>query len=119
MQLCVLHSSAFSLSIILWMMGLHDCWLSDWVPMVMMGKGVVDVVKWGVGCEGERGMVFGFGVRGLSGDQCGMGHGDRVGADLIYIVSVMSLSLHRLTPLPTLKNWMCLDICTIFLFPSV
>ena len=42
-------------------------------------------------------MVFRFGVWGLSGDQCGMGSGDRAGANLIYIVSVMSLSLHRLT----------------------
>ena len=66
--------------------------------MVMMGKGVVNVVNWGVGCEGERGMVFSFGVRGPSGDQCGMGCGDQVGANLIYIVSVVSLSLHRLTP---------------------
>ena len=41
--------------------------------MVVMGKGVVDVVKWGVGGEGERGMVFSFGVQGPSGDQCGMG----------------------------------------------
>ena len=56
--------------------------------MVVMGKGVVDVIKWGVDCEGERGMVFSFGVWGLSGDQCGMGHRDRAGADLIYIVSV-------------------------------
>ena len=85
----------------------------------MVGKGVVDVVNWGVGCEDELGMVFGFGVWGPSGDQCSTGYGDRAGADLIYIVSVMSLSLCRLTPLPTLKNWMCLDICTIFLFPSV
>ena len=38
---------------------------------------------------------------------------------MIYIVSVVSLSLCRLTPLPTLKNWMCLGICIIFLFPSV
>ena len=44
--------------------------------MVVMGKGVVDVVNWGVGCEGERGMVFSFGVQSLSGDQCGMGCGD-------------------------------------------
>ena len=65
--------------------------------MVVMGKGVVDVVNWGVGCEDERGMVFGFGVRGLSRDQCSMGYGDRAGANLIYIVSVMSLSLRRLT----------------------
>ena len=36
--------------------------------MVVVGKGVVDVVNWGVGCEDELGMVFGFGVRGLSGD---------------------------------------------------
>ena len=36
--------------------------------MVVMGKGVVDVVKWGVDCEGERGMVFGFGVQSLSRD---------------------------------------------------
>ena len=87
--------------------------------MVVMWKGVVDVVKWGVGCEGERGMVFSFGVWGPSGDRCGMGCRDQAGANSIYIVSVMSLSLRRLTPLPTLKNWMCLDICTIFLFPSV
>ena len=58
-----------------------------------MGKGVVNVVKWGVGCESERVMVFRFGVWGPSGDQAG--------ADLIYIVNVMSLSLCRLTPLPT------------------
>ena len=116
---CVPHSSTFGLSVVLWVMGWHDCRLSDQVPMVVMGKGVVDVVNWGVGCEGERGMVFSFGVQGPSRDWCGMGHGDWVGANLIYIVSVMSLSLHRLTPLPILKNWMCLDICTIFLFPSV
>ena len=67
--------------------------------MFVMGKGVVNVVNWGVGCEDERGMVFGFGVRGRSGDQCGMGCGDRAGVDLIYIVSVVSLSLPRLTPL--------------------
>ena len=36
--------------------------------MVVVGKGVVDVVNWGVGCEDELGMVFGFGVRGPSGD---------------------------------------------------
>ena len=42
-------------------------------------------------------MVFGFGVRGPSRVQCGMGHGNRAGVDLIYIVSVVSLSLHRLT----------------------
>ena len=30
--------------------------------MVVMGKGVVDVVNWGVGCEDELGIVFGFGV---------------------------------------------------------
>ena len=52
---------------------------------------------WGVGCEDKVGMVFSFGVRGLSGDRCNTGHGDRAGADLIYIVSVVSLSLHRLT----------------------
>ena len=87
--------------------------------MVVVGKGVIDVVNWGVGCEDELGMVFGFSVRGPSGVRCSMGYGDRAGADLIYIVSVVSLSLRRLTPLPTLKNWMCLDVCTIFLFPSV
>ena len=87
--------------------------------MVMMGKGVVDVIKWGVDCEGERGMVFSFGVWGPSRNRCGMGCGDRAGANLIYIVSVVSLSLCGLTPLPTLKDWMCLDICTIFLSPSV
>ena len=41
--------------------------------MVVMGEGVVNVVNWSVGCEDERGMVFSFGVQGLSGDQCGMG----------------------------------------------
>ena len=35
--------------------------------MVMMGKCVVDVVKWGVGSESERGIIFSFGVWGLSG----------------------------------------------------
>ena len=54
--------------------------------MVVMGKGAVNVVNWGVGCEGERGMVFGFGVQGPSGDRCSTGYGDRAGADLIYIV---------------------------------
>ena len=39
--------------------------------------------------------------QGPSGDRCSMEGGDQVGANLIYIVSVMSLSLHRLTPLPT------------------
>ena len=42
-------------------------------------------------------MVFGFGVWGPSRDQCSMEGGDQAGADLIYIVSVMSLSLCRLT----------------------
>ena len=42
-------------------------------------------------------MVFGFGVWGPSGDRCNTGHGVRAGADLIYIVSVVSLSLRRLT----------------------
>ena len=65
--------------------------------MVVVGKGVVNVVNWGVGCEDKVGMVFGFGVRGPSGDRCNMGHGVRAGADLIYIVSVVSLSLCRLT----------------------
>ena len=73
------------------------CRLSDRLPMVVVGKGVVDVVNWGVDCEDELGMVFGFGVRGLSGDRCSTGYGDRAGADLIYIVSVVSLSLCRLT----------------------
>ena len=66
--------------------------------MVMVGKGVVDVINWGVGCEDELGMVFGFGVWGPSRDRCSTGYGDRAGANLIYIVSVVSLSLHRLTP---------------------
>ena len=66
----------------------------------MVGKGVVDVVNLGVGCEDKVGMVFSFGVQGLSGDQCNTGYGDRAGADLIYIVSVMSLSLRRLTDTP-------------------
>ena len=35
------------------------------MPMVMMGKGVVDVIKWGVDCEGEGGWfsVLVFGVQ--------------------------------------------------------
>ena len=33
----------------------------------MMGKGVVDVVNWGVGCEGEREMVFRFWFRVQAG----------------------------------------------------
>ena len=65
--------------------------------MVVVGKGVVNVVNWGVGCEDKVGMVFSFGVRGPSGDRCNTGHGVRAGADLIYIVSVVSLSLRRLT----------------------
>ena len=72
--------------------------------MVVVGKGVVDVVNWGVGCEDELGMVFSFGVWGPSRDQCSMGYGDRVGANLIYIVSVVSLSLCRLTSAQTLKD---------------
>ena len=48
--------------------------------MVVMGKGVVNVVKRGVGCESERVMVFGFGVQGPSRDQCGMGSGDQAGS---------------------------------------
>ena len=52
-----------------------------------------------VDCVGERGMVFRFGVWGPSGDQCGMGSRDQAGANLIYIVSVVSLSLCRLTPI--------------------
>ena len=51
------------------------CRLSDRLPMVVVGKGVVNVVNWGVGCEDKVGMVFGFGVRGPSGDRCNMGHG--------------------------------------------
>ena len=34
--------------------------------VIIIGKGVVDIVRWGVGCESERVMVFGFGVWGLS-----------------------------------------------------
>ena len=44
--------------------------------MVMMGKGVVNVVKQGVDCKGENGMVFRFDVWGPSGDQCSMEGGD-------------------------------------------
>ena len=65
--------------------------------MVVIGKGVVDIVRWGVGCESERMMVSSlvFGV--CTGTDVTWEVGTEQVLMVIYIVNVISLSLHRLT----------------------
>ena len=77
------------------------CQLSDQVLMVIIEKGVVDILRWCVGCESERVMVLSW----VCGDQAGTDvtweEGTKQVLTVIYIVNVISLSLCRLTPLPT------------------